>query len=115
MAISKNFAQSCKRAVRPFFENREILVRYARDEDGNPYGVVVGVRRGDNVIVGHSVCNRKKDNFSRHVGIYIALQRALKDNYSIQTDSDLTHWYDRMRERGEKYWHASRVMQNVGV
>lgn len=107
--MTKNFADQAKTYVKDMIAKKKILVRYMRDEQGSPYGVVVGVKTDDDLVVGHSRCNTKKDNFNRHIGIYIAAQRAIKGVVNGKLDNELVGWYNKMLDRSEKYWAENLV------
>ena len=103
--MDRNFVNRAKDFSKDLFRRKQILVRYMKDSNGIPFGVVVGVNTSGGVLVGHSRCNMKKDNFNKYVGVYIAVERALKENYAVELDSQLSEWYTKMVERGEKYWN----------
>lgn len=57
---------------------KNTIVQYVRKSDGTPYGVIVAVRRPDGeVSVDFSLCNTKKDKFSKERGLEIAIGRAM--------------------------------------
>jgi hypothetical protein len=57
---------------------KNTIVQYVRKSNGQPYGVIVAVRRPDGeVSVDFSLCNTKKDKFSKERALEIAVGRAL--------------------------------------
>lgn len=57
---------------------KHTLVQYLRKPNGLPYGVLVAVRRDDGeVSVDFSLCNTKKDRFTKERALEIALGRAM--------------------------------------
>lgn len=97
------FIASCKKFVQQQIADKNILINYLRDNDNNPYGVVVAVKTGDSFNVGASVCNTKKDSFNRYVGVYIAAQRALKAN-SVLNGDNIFRSLCKLSSRASKYW-----------
>lgn len=54
------------------------VIKYLRDKNRNPYGVLVGVKNDDGkVTVKFSLC-RKGDKFNKNLGLQIAFRRAEK-------------------------------------
>lgn len=58
------------------------LIRYIRDEDHTPYGVVVAQKIGNVIRYGYSIRN-KKDKWDKHIGVKIALARANASSYIL--------------------------------
>lgn len=59
------------------------LLKYIRNKKGEPRGVVVAIRKGDEVNYGYSLCHSTKDKWDRHTGIIIAEYRALSESYKL--------------------------------
>lgn len=56
------------------------VIKYVRDNNKTPYGVLVGVKNSkEEVSVSYSLC-RKGDRFKKNLGLKIAIERALKCN-----------------------------------
>lgn len=56
------------------------LVHYVRGSGGEPHGVLVAVRRPDGVVaVDFSLCNMKRDRFTKQRALEIAIGRAMGD------------------------------------
>ncbi len=57
---------------------KQTLIQYLRKKNGLPYGVIVAVRRDDGeVAVDFSLCNTKKDRFTKERALEIAIGRAM--------------------------------------
>jgi len=57
---------------------KNTIIQYLRRPNGIPYGVIVAVRRADGeVSVDYSLCNTKKDRFSKERALEIAVGRAM--------------------------------------
>ena len=87
------------------------VIKYLRDNKGNPRGVIVAVRlTNGKVSVHYSYCN-KKDKFTKEMALKIALGRA----YTIKTDdldfSEIPHQVKReisaFNQRVQKYYHVN--------
>ncbi len=55
------------------------ITKYIRNKKGQPRGVVVAIRSGDEVTYGYSLCHSTKDKWDKKKGIQIAEHRALSD------------------------------------
>ena len=82
------------------------IVKYVRDEEGTPFGVVVAV---DKESIGFSICH-PKDKWNRGIGKLIARNRALKHfserktTVSDKTYKLLTPVLTDVKRRAEKYF-----------
>ena len=63
---------------------KRIIIRYLRDEENNPYGVVVATSPAN---IGWSMCS-DKDRWSKQLAKQIALGRARK----------ITDWHEHLRD-----------------
>lgn len=91
---------------------RNSLIKYLRKKDGRPYGVIVAVRRQDGEIsVDYSLCNLKKDRFTKQRALEIAFGRAMnskKDEYCDRTlPHSLVKEIDLFNKRAEKYYRTN--------
>ena len=89
---------------------KNTVIKYLRDNKGNPRGVIVAVRlTNGKVSVHYSYCN-KKDKFTKEMALKIALGRA----YTTKTDdldfSKIPHQVNReisaFNQRVQKYYHV---------
>jgi hypothetical protein len=58
------------------------LIKYIRNEKGEPRGVVMAIRQGNEVFYGYSLCN-PKDRWNRKMGLKIAEARAIAGSYEL--------------------------------
>lgn len=83
------------------------LIKYIRNKKGQPRGVAVAVRDGDEVCYGFSLRN-PLDKWDKHKGIEIATHRALAPVYSLPQASDtigeITEAYKHLSDRAVKYF-----------
>lgn len=85
------------------------IIKYLRDKDGRPRGVLVAVRLPDDVIsVNYSLCN-KNDKFIKSMGLKIAFGRAFRSGicenllpYCVAEE------IEAFNLRVEKYFKVSR-------
>jgi len=93
------------------------VIKYLRDNKGNPRGVIVAVRLPNGkVSVHYSYCN-KKDKFTKEMALKIALGRAYAVSQLPLTDmndldfSKIPHQVNReiaaFNQRVQKYYHVS--------
>jgi hypothetical protein len=62
------------------------LIQYLRKPNGRPYGVLVAVKRPDGqIVVDFSMCNLKKDKFTKALALQIAVGRANKTTDTSRT------------------------------
>ena len=59
------------------------LVKYIRNKKGEPRGVVVAIRDGDEVCYGYSLCHSTKDKWDKAKGLQIAEHRAFAKEYKL--------------------------------
>jgi hypothetical protein len=117
-----NFARRCKSYIHDQLKNKNILISYLRNANGQPYGAVVALREqdGEPLKIGYSLCHSTKDHFNKFVGAYIAAQRAKTHGIYTgekfpanasgactslsQVRGDVGAAYGRIVERAQKYW-----------
>jgi hypothetical protein len=111
--MSRNFARTAEDYVKGFMETYKVLIQYLRTENGDKYGVVVAFRLNPTgpTKLGHSVCNLEAgDTFNKYIGLYIAIQRALKGGHtSLRNAGALATVYGLMQVRCAKYFRATPV------
>jgi hypothetical protein len=85
------------------------IIKYLRDKDGSPRGVLIAVRLPDDVVsVNYSLCN-KNDKFVKSMGIKIALGRALRNgDDSHKLPYCMAKEIEAFNLRVEKYFKVSR-------
>ena len=92
------------------------VIKYLRDNKGNPRGVIVAVRLSNGkVSVHYSYCN-KKDKFTKEMALKIALGRAYTSSPLPLTKTDdldfskIPHQVNReisaFNQRVQKYYHV---------
>lgn len=91
---------------------KHTLVQYVRRSNGTPYGVIVAVRRPDGeVSVDFSLCNTKKDRFTKERALEIAIGRAMNSKKDEGCERRLPHsLYRHMQnfnKRVAKYYKTS--------
>lgn len=93
------------------------LIQYLRKPNGLPYGVLVAVRRDDGeVSVDFSLCNTKKDRFTKERALEIAIGRAMSSKNDDTCDRILPHSLYRemakFNKRVSKYYkiHIDEVI-----
>jgi hypothetical protein len=83
------------------------LINYIRKQDGTPRGVVVAVRKGDNLFYGYSLRN-PIDRWDKKLGLTKALARANAVVYQLPvvTDRnlDVLRAFAKMESRALKYF-----------
>jgi len=83
------------------------LISYARNKKGDPIGVLVAKRRGNNgdFTIGYSQC-RKGDKFSKKLGLKIALGRCENGSYEVldRMPHNLRRNLSSFIQRCEKYY-----------
>ena len=95
---------------------KNTVIKYLRDNKGNPRGVIVAVRLpSGEVSVHYSYCN-KKDKFTKDMALKIALGRAYASSPLPLTDmndldfSKIPHQVNReisaFNQRVQKYYHV---------
>lgn len=88
---------------------KHTIIQYVRKNDGTPYGVIVAVRRPDGeVSVDFSLCNTKKDKFSKERALEIALGRAMtaKDECDRILPRSLYREMKKFNDRVVKYYRT---------
>lgn len=91
---------------------RNSLIKYLRKNDGRPYGVLVAVKRTDGEIsIDYSLCNLKKDCFTKQRALEIAFGRAMNSKKDEGCDRTLPHSLvkemDLFNKRAERYYRKS--------
>lgn len=91
---------------------KNTLVQYIRRGNGTPYGVIVAVRRPDGeVSVDFSLCNTKKDKFTKQRALEIAIGRAMNSKKDDGCERRLPHSLNRhmaeFNKRVAKYYKTS--------
>lgn len=83
------------------------LISYIRNNKGEPKGVVVAVREGDEVFYGYSLCS-PKDKWNKKQGVKIATARALARIYNLPKSSksceQIVDSVQRLSNRAVKYF-----------
>jgi hypothetical protein len=86
---------------------QEVIKQYIRDEKGNPRGVVVALRKDDEINYGFSLCN-PEDLYSKDQGMKIALARANAEAYQLPNVPDrldsVLKAYEDLESRALKYF-----------
>ena len=82
-----------------FFETSPTLIKYVRDKNRNPRGVIVAVGRG---MVGFSLTN-KKDRFNKNLGISIAINRAYQ-GFNVDIPKSIFEDFHNMIDRSQRYF-----------
>lgn len=84
------------------------LVKYIRNEKGEPRGVVVAIRNGDEVNYGYSLCHSTKDKWSKDKGVKIAERRAYAKEYLLprvpKTQKVVEEAFRHISNRAVKYY-----------
>jgi ribosomal protein L19 len=85
------------------------ITKYIRNKKGQPRGVVVAVRNGDEVTYGYSLCHSSKDKWDREKGLQIAEHRALSEKpYLLPKASNtrkvVTDAFQYISNRAVKYF-----------
>lgn len=96
----------------------DTLIQYIRDNNYKPYGVVVAVKKENEVHYGFSIQN-KKDKWDRHTGIKIAEARANAGAYSLPRSEKLSRPiienFQLLSDRAVKYFKGcSNVKFEIG-
>lgn len=87
MVPTEKMAEFCKK----FHTQNKVLKRYVRNKKKFPVGVLVAFKRptDSQVVIGWSKCHMNMDNFDKHMGTYVAINRGLKHSIdSIDVTSD---------------------------
>jgi hypothetical protein len=103
--MSARSKKGCRMSV-----GKNTLVQYVRRNNGLPYGVIVAVRRPDGeVCVDFSLCNLKKDKFTKERALEIAIGRAMRSKESCNRalPRSLTKHMMNFNKRVEKYYKTS--------
>ena len=83
------------------------LINYIRKEDNTPRGVIVAVRKGDELFYGYSLRN-PIDRWDKKLGLTKALARANAKEYQLPvvTDRnlDVLRAFSKMERRALKYF-----------
>lgn len=89
---------------------KNVIIQYIRDEEKNPFGVVVAEGRNE---IGFSLCN-PVDHWNRNIGLDIAFGRAEKKSVSEQLQDISIHNSEKrqkvhniirtVQERAKKYF-----------
>jgi hypothetical protein len=89
------------------------LIQYIRDDQYKPYGVVVAVRKDNDIYYGFSIQN-KKDRWDRETGVKIAVARANAGEYVLPKSEKLCKCilenFRLLSERAVRYF---KDVQNV--
>lgn len=87
--------------------NNNTLIKYLRTKNGEPRGVAVAVRKGDEVFYGYSLRN-PVDRWNKHKGLEIATHRAFARVYNLpqasNTISEIIESYKHLSDRAVKYF-----------
>ena len=88
------------------------LIKFLRKNNGRPYGVLVAVKRPDGEIsIDYSLCNLKKDRFTKQRALDIAFGRAMNSKKDESCDRTLPHSLvkemDLFNKRAERYYRKS--------
>ena len=63
---------------------KQTMIReYIRNEHGQPRGIVVAIRVGNEVFYGYSLLNVKMDRYNKNVGLTIAANRAFTGEFFL--------------------------------
>lgn len=101
--LSAPKSSDAKQLVQSYERNSQMIRTYARNEAGNPVGMVVAVKDNDRVSLGWSKCN-KVDVFDKQFGTFVALQRALHSKGNVIVPNKVRRKLTAMRERAAKYF-----------
>lgn len=94
--------------------DKNMLVRYLKDGQGNRCGCVIAAKMetGDVVITG-SLCRMKKDSFSRDFGLTIALGRAhaiaTGRKVELPNINGMAEQLSLMERRAKRYFQDAKV------
>lgn len=95
--------------------NYDYIFEYVRDRHNNRVGVILALKnKSDNTVTfGWSLC-KKSDQFSRDVGIGIAINRALKfDRHPLlRIPHSMKQHFETFRKRAGKYFKNSFLVEN---
>jgi hypothetical protein len=86
------------------------LIQYVRNKKNQRVGVVVAVKNSNPenpFTLGWSMCRVKLDKFNKSRGIFIARERASKTGTLKQMPRLVKPVFDKMIERGYKYFKAT--------
>ena len=84
------------------------LIKYLREEDGTPRGVVLAIRNEEEVNYGFSLCHSKKDKWDKEQGIKIAEHRAFAGDYNLPQSTEtrklVLDGFKHLSRRAVKYF-----------
>lgn len=85
-----------------------------KDRKGRPKGVIIAVSDGDEVRIGHSMCDFRHDNFDKHLGTKIAYNRAIKGSKK-EIPKTVKKVMPRFYGRCERYFKDKKLKQPVFI
>lgn len=86
-----------------------VIKRYIRNsETKQPRGIAIAVRKNDEVFYGYSLLNTTMDKFNKELGLNIAMNRAMADEYQLPTVLDreamVMDAFNHLEKRAMKYF-----------
>lgn len=88
-ASRKAYIEDCKREFEEVRKDNKILLHYILDRKGRRIGVILAAKPvgGDSPLMGWSLCNMKRDQFNKYIGINKALTRLQHGNPTIDDET----------------------------
>jgi hypothetical protein len=88
-ANRKEFIAECRKVFEDTRKDNKILIHYILDRKGRRVGVLLAAKpvEADGPLMGWSLCNIKRDQFNKYIGIAKALDRLQHGSPMIDDDT----------------------------
>jgi hypothetical protein len=110
------YITECRNNFKEVQKDNKVLIHYIRNRKGQRRGVILAAKPegSDHPLMGWSLCNMKRDNFNKYIGITKALDRLQHGNPMIDNETffipvTIEDELERFSERVERYFKVTPV------
>jgi hypothetical protein len=110
------YITECRDKFREVQKDNKVLIHYIRNRKDQRCGVILAAKPegSDHPLMGWSLCNMKRDNFNKYIGIMKALDRLQHGNPMIDDGTffiptTIENELERFSERVERYFKVTPV------
>lgn len=116
----QEYIQKCKEENKKLMDNGPVLIKYIRDKNRSPVGVVVGfdvIENGkERLAIGYSKVNSSLERFNKHIGINKAISRAdLPEHVIADVQERFGSEETRKKVLEDVFWMIGEGIEYFGV
>ena len=117
----REYIEECRQEFEQLRKDHKILLHYVLDKKGRRVGVLLAAKPdgSDQPLMGWSLCNIKRDQFNKYIGIVKALDRIQHGNPMIDDDTfffpnSVQEYMPYFAERVERYFNPKPKANTEG-